>query len=306
MQPGQDNVNLRCEADLYGYSRWLAGHLGYPFAPLSLRGFQHGWMWWDECDAPYDKDFGLDPNLNEYWGALVQDDAVARSLQKRGTFAHACGLPFVSFYRHSGLAGSFSSARDTRTLYVPTHSNPWNDVAGDVAEAAVRFSELQEACAVMLSWGDRHLASKLATRFERIEIGAGALERDSFYRMLRIFESYECMITDSIGSHVCYALACGMKVGIHAALYRKLYDGDQARETFDWKRAKDGGHAERYNRIMSLDYIDQRFPGMVIDGGRPHYSVVPALACERPDVIARLLGWELTFDNERVRAALAR
>ena len=53
---------------------------------------------------------------------------------------------------------------------------------------------------------------------------------------------------------------------------------------------------------MSLDYLDRRFPGIVIDGGSPDYAVVPAIACERPDVIARLLGWEMTFDSERVRA----
>ena len=305
MHPGQDNVQLRCEADLYGYSRWLAGHLGYPFAPLSLRGFQHGWIWWDETDAPYEKGYGLDPNLHDYWGMLVQNERVAGSLRARGIYAHACGLPFVHFYRHCGLAGSFAGLRTGRTLYVPTHSNPWNDLSGDVAAAAARFTELQDDCAVMLSWGDRRLAPTMASRFSAVEIGAGALEQDSFYRLLKIFESYDTMITDSMGSHVCYALVCGMKVGIHAGLYRKVYDGESARRTIDSQRAQDSGHAERYDRIMSLEYLDRRFPGIVIDGGPPTYSTPPAIANERPDVVARLLGWEATFDSERVKAEAA-
>lgn len=87
-------AQFRSEADHYGYAWWLSQHLGYEFNPISLRGFQHGWIWWDSVDFEYKAGAGLDPNLNEFWGILVQDKEIERNLIDKGIFAKACGLPF--------------------------------------------------------------------------------------------------------------------------------------------------------------------------------------------------------------------
>lgn len=290
------------EADLYGYSKWLASHLGYSFIPRSLRGFQHGWIWWDPADANIQPGMGLDPNLDTFWGVLTQSEIISQHLRDRGIYSKACGLPFLNYYKHCGLQESFKHLRMGSVLYVPTHSNPWNNRSSDVEEAARRFVRLYPDSGVMLGWNDRHLAARLSDLFQRVEIGAGALDNESFLRLMNIFERYDYMITDSIGSHICYGLACGMKVGIHHGLNSQAKDGKDYFQCNDYQKFKKHEDYDRQRYVCTADYLEKRFPGLIIETGLPKYSKLPSdIVQERPSVIASHLGWEMTYDSEWVK-----
>jgi hypothetical protein len=293
--------NHLSEADLYGYSKWLAAHLGYSFIPRSLRGFQHGWIWWDPADADIQPGVGLDPNLDVFWGVLTQSERIAQHLKDKGIYSRACGLPFLNYLKHCGLQGSFKHLRTGRILYVPSHSNPWNNRSSDIEEAACRFSRCYPKSSVMLSWNDRHLSPKLTNIFHQVEVGAGALEGESFLRLLNIFERYDYMITDTMGSHVCYALACGMKVGIHHNLNSQARNGKAITQNIDYQKFMKSRDIDRQRYVYTPEYLDKRFPGIIIDTGLPAYSKLPSdLSQERPSVIASLLGWDMTHDSEQV------
>jgi hypothetical protein len=294
-------VALRNEVDLYGYSEWLARHLGYPIIPKSLRGFQHGWIWWNVDDVAPANGFGMDPNLDHYFGALVQDKALEASMRARGIYAHAAGLPFQSYYQHCGLKGSWAPQRQDEVLFVPAHSNPWLQISEDVLTCAAKASFLLKGCAILLSWNDRHLAPVLAPHFKRVEIGAGALEADSFLRMAHIFERYGYVISDAMGSHIYYARLCGAHVGIDAELYKQALEGKARTLGIDYQRSKLSPDFEMRQRILQLDYIDRRYPGLVVDSGLPTDWTLPVLASERPDRIAHLLGWDLTLESDLVK-----
>ena len=284
---------IRNEADLYGYSVWLAEHLGLKIYPRALRGFQHGWIWWDMEQGSRQ---GLDINLDAYWGQLVQDEHVEKCLRNEKIYAKACGLPFLNYLEFSGTKGLFPKTGGL--LYVPTHSNPWNNVKDDVVESAIRFSKKHPDAAIMLSWSDQKLAPELAPYFRKVEIGAGALEMTSFPRISKIFQTYDTMLTDAIGSHVLYAMACGLKVGIDAGLYFNCIQTEKAQKTPDGKRWQD----EKFNnQYFSLEYLDARFPGMVVDGNDPNYCVMPHFPVVEPKEIASLLGWAITYECEIVK-----
>lgn len=290
------------EADLYGYSNWLASHLGYSFIPRSLRGFQHGWIWWDPADANIEPGMGLDPNLDTFWGVLTQSEKISHELRERGIYSRACGLPFLNYYKHCGLQGSFKHLRRGTILYVPTHSNPWNNRSDDIEDTARRFARLYPESGVMLGWNDRHLAPKLAATFERIEIGAGVLDSESFLRMMNIFERYDYMITDTMGSHVCYGLACGMKVGIHYSLNSHAKDGKKYIQNIDYQKFKASNDFERKKYVYTPDYLEGKFPGLIIETGLPNYSEFPSdIVQERPSVIANELGWDMTYESEWIK-----
>lgn len=292
-------TNIRTDADLYGYSAWLAAHLGYKVNPRPLRHFQHGWIWWDHEDMPYLKGFGLDPNVNNYWGTLVQDNNVRDFLAKNGVYAKTCGLPFISFLENSGLKGMMALRQPGSVLYIPTHSNPWNNFTEDIIENAKKFAlNNKQKCSIMLAWNDRHAASHLQDYFEKIEIGAGALEGLSFYRMMRIFETYEFMITDSPGSHICYALACGMHVGLHEGLYNLWFQGKNGQHSIDSQRTLKGDYAEQKMKVMSLEYMESKFPGIVTGSINPTYNTPPAIKAEQPHIIANALGWDATYPSD--------
>jgi hypothetical protein len=281
---------VRNESDLYGYTVWLAEHLGLEIYPRSLRGFQHGWIWWNTGE--YYRQ-GLDPNIDPYWGELVQDELIEEYLLKEKIFAKACGLPFLNYLEFSGTKGYFQ--RTGGLLYVPTHSNPWYDVKKDVVESAIRFSKKHPDSSIMLSWSDQKLAPELAPYFKTVEIGAGALEMTSFPRMSKIFQTYDTMLTDAIGSHVLYGIACGMRVGIDAELYYNYINTESSQNTVDGQRWRDEKFTDKYS---SLEYLDKRFPGLVIDGNSPDYCVMPDFPVVEPKEIAALLGWPITYECE--------
>jgi hypothetical protein len=279
---------VRCEADLYGYSLWLAEYLDLNVCPRSLRGFQHGWIWWDIVDGEL---AGFDPNLSEYFGILVQDKQIEQSLLRDGIYAKACGLPFLNFLKHTKI----ETKRNKGKLYIPTHSNPWNDVSKSIKFLASNFANKDYS--IMLSWNDRHID---IDGFNHIEIGAGALETTSFYRMATIFSSYDEVITDSIGSHVLYAIACGAKVGIDANAY------DNARKMNIWAGTADEELSKKRptkQDYYDINYIDKKYSGLVIDDNSPSYCQMPEIAYERPEVIADLLGWGITLDCEMAKYA---
>lgn len=285
---------VRNEADLYGYSIWLAEHLGLEIAPRALRNFQHGWIWWDFQDDSF---HGLDPNIDHYWGVLVQDDQVAQSLIKRKIFSKACGLPYLNYLEFSGAKGFYK--RTEGMLYVPIHSNPWHDAREDLVKSAIRFSKKHPDCSIMLSWSDKSLAQTLQPYFKNVEIGAGALEITSLVRLAKIFQTYDTMITDSIGSHVLYGIASGMKVGIDSSLYFNFTNTENYKVS--WNADIDKKQNANYE-YFKLDYLDKRFPGLVIDGEAPKYTTMPEMPFVEPKEIAQLLGWEITYECEIVKA----
>jgi len=290
--------SLRSESDLYGYSTWLAKYLRYPVVPLSMRGFQHGWVWWKKSnEEPIE--LGLDPNLNKYLGTLVQDLNVHQVLQNKKIFSVIAGLPFLNFRSFCGYAGKFSERIEGSVLYVPTHSNPWNNysfVIGEMSDRALKV--IGRDCAVLLSWNDRQLAPVFSERFSTVEIGAGALEISSFYRLSRIFEKYEFVITDSMGSHVLYAASCGAKVGIHRALYRPLHDKNSLRSSTDYEFLKKIGGQEWMDRYSEIDFIDSTYPGLVTEGFPIGGFTPPQITEMSPECVATYLGWELTLESE--------
>ena len=281
---------VRNESDLYGYTVWLAEHLGLEIYPRALRGFQHGWIWWDTGE--YYR-WNFDPNIDPYWGELVQDKLIEEYLLKEKIFAKACGLPFLNYLEFSGTKGYFP--RTGGLLYVPIHSNPWYDAKEDLVKNAIRFSKKHPDSSIMLSWSDQKLAPELTPYFKTVEIGAGALEMTSFPRMSKILQTYDTMLTDSIGSHVLYGIACGMRVGIDAGLYYKYTNTESSQNTEDDQQCKD---KKVTNKYLSLEYLDKRFPGLVIDGNHPNYCVMPDFPVVEPKEISALLGWPITYECE--------
>jgi len=294
-------IKIRCEADLYGYSKLLSNYLGYQFAPNSLRGFQHGWIWWNPNDLDPAPGCGLDPNLSEYWGVLVQDDAVANSLLKKGIFAVPSGLPFINWLRHINGDVALSDKKENEILFVPGHSNPWNNISNDVMVRAVDFSKrYSRRCQILLGGSDFHLAKELSNYYSKVHIGATVSDANSFVRLHTAFNECSHMVTDSLGSHICYALHCGMKVGLHADFYKPpTHYGPETKLTSDYKKLEDSGNLAAFIHVSSITYVEKRFQGMIIsDASWPAYGKAPYISDNTPAEIAQLLGWDITYACE--------
>jgi hypothetical protein len=94
------------------------------------------------------------------------------------------------------------------------------------------------------------------------------MDANSFYRIQKIFSEFDYMITDRMGSHVLYGIACGMKVGLSAK---------HNIDTVFSEVAIARGFTERAKSIRDLRFLDNQFPGLVIEGGKPSYTTMPEI-----------------------------
>ena len=266
---------VSAEPDLYGFSDWLASYLGCQRQP-SIRGYQHGWIWWER---EKNDDRGFDPNFQRRDGLLVQNEQIAQSLRDEGVYAKAVGLPFLTYKNYSGQQ---IPERRSEVLFVPTHSNPWCDLSGDVTDSCAQHKD--KGWSVMLSKSDYRLK---IDGFQNVEQGAGIFDRNSFERLFNIFHSYEYMVTDAVGSHIGYGLACGMKVKIDVENFSR-FQGSW-KQTGDYKLFNKRSEGLSDLDINSLSYMETRFPGICTGWHSGDIDV----ANEPPEVIATELGWKL-------------
>jgi hypothetical protein len=244
------------ETHHYGFSLWLAYYLKVPLQQ-PIRGYQHGWIWWDR--EPGDNR-GLDPNFNPSDGLVCQDENLAQSLRDDGIYAFAAGLPFTTYKNYCQQE---IPERKKEILFAPTHSNVWESAQEKIEQDCKKYAG--KGYSLLLGDSDKDIET---LGFENIELGAGVFVPDSFQRLFNVFHSYEWMITNVVGSHICYALHCGMKVGI------------------------DVTHYEESGCFDSLDYLDKRFSGILIENTLPTYDHAPELANATPLEIAKELGWK--------------
>ena len=254
---------------MYGYSKWLAKHLGV-VNKTPRWNFQHMWIWWDLEDR--DIQWALDPNCFQALGMLVQDEHIASIISKRKFPAQAAGLPFLSFNEHHPI----QAQRNGKTLYVPTHSTAWRDVSEHTIKAAKTFAKDHDVT-VLLSVADQKVGQFLPTPWVK---GACSLDANSFYRIQKLFSEFEFMISDRMGSHILYGLACGMKVGISAP---------HNVDTVFSEVAIKNGLESRAREIRTTQFLADRFPGLVIEGGQPSYTTMPTLAKSTPEEIAKVI-----------------
>lgn len=275
----EKEISTVSEVEYYGYARWLANHVGIALPQTRVR-FQHMWLWWpiEDQDIP----FALDPGLKSFYKELTQDQHTADMVGKYVP-AHAVGLPFLNFL-NSEPRGDFQ--RNGKTLYVPAHSNPWCDFSKAVHERVKVFTKHNDVT-VLLAWNDRHLKPHYTVP---VEIGAGVWEISSFYRLRKIFSEYSYLVTDRMGSHVLYAMACGMKVGLSA----KFWNDD-----IYHPHAISHGLTERARYVRSLKYLDELYPGIVLEDGLPAYDKCPEIMHTCPFEIARLLEWPVTVTDSK-------
>ena len=261
------------EVEYYGYARWLANHVGFQNIPSTRIRFQHMWLWWplEDRDIP----FALDPSLKGFYKELCQNEQISEVVS-RYTRAQAVGLPFINFLWNEPKV---EFQRNGKILYVPSHSNPWCDFSKKVHETVKAYTQDNRDITLLLSWNDQKLAGNYGLPFE---IGAGVWEQTSFYRLRKIFSEYSYMLTSRMGSHVLYGLACGMKVGLCAQHWDdEIYH----------PHAIQHGLVERAKEIRSLKYLDDLFPGIVVENGLPTYDKCPEIMDTPPREIARLLEW---------------
>lgn len=288
--PASEPIARRTEADYYGASDLIATALGLQSPPISSASWKHGVFFEPTIRAPR----MLVTEGNRLTRQLVANDWQVRCLRDDGYLrVHAAGVPFL-YTQPSGARRLPNSL-----LIMPAHR---------VANAVHSFDEgaYVDALASIRGRFDQVVACISApcareggwTRaLERIGIpwliGADSTDRNALRRMRRMFESFEFMTTNVLGSHVAYASFCGCRVSIWGPYAELKLEDYRAVPWYqkNWRHASAlvecfaEAHVRKSHPILFNDPWDAR---LLQDWAKPFLGYEQRRS---PAEIARLLGW---------------
>lgn len=209
--PPVEYSKLRTEADCYGISRLISQQFHAPFTPLSFSSWLHGWMY---VDLKYIEQFGLISN-DKYLLATKEQEYF---FKERGKNAKAVGAPYI----YAELFDKGEIKRQSNSLIVmPPHGLPYTTEQWDEEVYVKQIADLKNDFDSIVACVHPSCAEKnnWIVHFERYDIpwitGADMRDKNALIRMHRIFQSFDYMTTNCIGSHVAYAAYSGCKVSIY-------------------------------------------------------------------------------------------
>lgn len=232
--PKITRITIQCgEIDLYGARLTIAEKAGLKSIPKTKTRWYHGWNALPLNDPKLLVTCGNFSELKNFTyltNTQPEADLLSRNGFKNAT---AVGSNFLYAKPHSLPARIPKSI-----LVIPTHTtlrcaDSFN-IPQNVENIINQIEHSPEIMACCIGGNDalsldNNIFSNLS--FPSVT-GAWILDKNALTRMWMIFSAFETIITDAIGSHIAYALACGAKVKIVESKNRINKDAIIANEPF--------------------------------------------------------------------------
>jgi hypothetical protein len=288
--PAISLIKLFTEPDMYGASSIISKQLKISFQPRSYGYWQHGWM---SIPLRYLDQYGLDFDGN-YLVGTKEEELFLRSF---GKTAFAVGLPYV-------YAKHFESVKINRKanslLVLPPHGasytkKKWKE--NNYIEAIDSIRKDFEFVIACISPSDIE-KGEWTKSFKNIGVdyiaGANMFDKNALFRMNRLFNYFEYVTTNSIGSHVAYAAYSGAKVSIFGPY--DFHDVSSLSEDALFKTNKE--LLEYFVEMSSYSAIKKKYsklffnhPSLALNIELYGQKWVGSDNIRQPNEIARLLGW---------------
>lgn len=291
--PNFSPIRLTNGVDRYGFSALLAARCGLARTPRSFANWVHGWIWTESPTAELLACAKLPRNLS----IIVRNDNEKLSLESEGfKRVHVGGLPFsyVPPQRSNRLTASL--------LAMPPHSAEaerltanQSDYMDYLESLKPDFEQIYVSIFSIDFRGPMHHAAK--KRGLAVIQGARPDDGNSLLRMRALFDSFEYVTTNVMGSHMLYALYAGCKFSFGGPMYG--YD-----EATLLANGNPHGHsAKRIEAVLWLhseDYLRSRFEKFFVahpSQGSQDISLAKTEIGERylmsPKQVEDVLGWGL-------------
>jgi hypothetical protein len=283
------------EADYYGASRLISDRLGLPFPPISRSGWIHGWnllkAWREMPDIPLEI---LTSNGSKENPQIVQSEELAGFLRARGwDKVVAGGLPFL-YTESSGCERMEGSL-----LVMPPHVTAETIQDWDEEEYVKEIAGLKSRFPLIVACISGHCVQKgyWTRTFEKHGIpwisGAITSDQNALRRMRTVFDSFEFVTTNKIGSHVAYAAYSGCRVSLWGPDNRRKHS--HFSKDGLWSRFPD--MLDHYLRLGQRENLFKLYPFLDCEPGKARIQTEWGAKelgeeCRRsPEEMAKLLGW---------------
>lgn len=199
------------EANYYGAAKLVAHHVGMQTPPNSLVYWKHGWDMADIVDITQ----VADPELKDRCHLVATQEIEAFLHQNGFSNVKAVGMPFA--YTEPDpttkrIPGSLlvMPAHTLSDLKFETQESEYLDYIRSIAK---HFSRVLFCLNLSCLYNDLWVGNLEKYGFDFVP-GAGIMDQNALLRMRKLFDSFECMTSNTMGSHILYAAFCGVKVSL--------------------------------------------------------------------------------------------
>ena len=244
LYPVKNEIKVRAISDGYGATVVARKYIGFKKDYFARTfSWQHGWIP-DLWNIDRDEVIG-ETYLEKFKTVFVARKTQEKYLTQCGVVSKSIGLPYC-------YVGSPAVQRKIGSLLVmPTHSTMsvgTKEDQGFVEEVKKYKDSFSE---IFVCMHEEDIIRKRGEIWQKegfkIISGASFTDANSLLRMKFLFESFEVMVTDSLGSHVPYAASSGTRISI--------ISGERSRE-IDPEEPFYSGKTKTYLRKLSeLIYI---------------------------------------------------
>jgi hypothetical protein len=292
--PANDVIEVGWEPEYYGAAHLIAGMCGRndirPYAPKT---WLHGWQFIKPLKFINQIIFWGDEKNAHMVHTREQRD-FARSQGYK--FAEAIGAPFT-------YVGKSSFQRIPNSLLVmPPHGIPQAEIKDFPYDYLDYMADLRKEFDVVAACIHPHDCKNGQWPRELSKLGipwttgASVDDRNALFRMRALFDLFDFMTTNAVGSHVAYSALCGCKISVSGPFHKwdkEMYADDR------WYDDKQ--ELLEYALISNDENHIRNYYGHLFC--RPSYAA-PAVAwaekelgsdCRKsPSQLARLFGWTKT------------
>ena len=287
--PPVERIWRRSEPDFYGASHIIARQIGKKTPPVSLAAWRHGWFFSKSIVHPRFLSMGSKNTLN-----LVGTRRQARLLREFGyNRVEAVGLPFIY------VDAVALPRRPGSLLVMPAHTLPYTEQRWDQEAYVAGIAELKKSFSTIIACVHSACVSHgyWTSLFERHGIpwvlGADSYDKNALIRMHTLFNSFEFVTTNSLGSHVAYAAYAGAKVSLFGSYAAPAYEDFRNDPSYKKYPALLEVHVEGLQEKVVRFYYPELFVSPIKATVRQDWGaeMVGAANKRSPREIARLLGW---------------
>lgn len=281
--PPRKTIRSRGSIDRYGFLHVLAASCGMRSPRRAFAEWVHGWVWDDAPTAESLAFSSLPRDLR-----IVVRNRVELEALKRDGFQHVVvgGLPFAY------VGPQHRSRNSSALLAIPPHSAEVEKLTSHQDDYLDYLDSIKSdydgvyLSIFHLDWeGPIHRAA-LARGFNVVQ-GARPDDANSLVRMRTLFEAFDQVTSNTMGSHFIYALSAGCRVSFCGPQF--VYD-----ESVLLGNGNPNGHTlERVARLLAIQdpaYLHQRFGRFFAD--HPRSGIADAKLADAELGVASMLDVE--------------
>ena len=222
-----DQITIRNEVDRYGFSYFLAKKMNLNYPPRSFANWQHGWYWGDLEINELDVLFGYPKKNNYNIPTIVADNDIKVALSKKGfTNVVSGGIPFsyIPKTKNERIKDSLIVIMPHSLEYINfSKADNFSQLIDSITTLSKKFNKVD-----CLVYFDDYVKKTYQNYFKNLNInlicGARANSSNALNHIREIFDKYEYVVSNCMGSALLYAMFCNCKVSIMEPFFNYSYE----------------------------------------------------------------------------------